>query len=366
MARRELDPEVELVIGALGHNRRATIQLVERQGKDGLQRVLARAEQDLAARLNQSEGLAGRDGQTFTVAQMRSTLMQVRAVMLDVARGVGDEVLDAGEDAAGDASDHTVGYLVDAERAYRGVASQPLALDQASMFDNAVGGARSSILRRLISGPDSASSESGDREEADDDRDEADDEPDLGDAVREGVLARYGVEGVSNIERTLQQGVLQRRSWGDMRDDLVDGSTFLQGKPAYWAERIVRTEVMGAYNRAGWETMTAADEDLGDMCKILSATFDDRTGWDSYQVHGQIRRVDEPFAWDGGLYMYPPNRPNDREVVTPHRIAWPLPPQLAWVDDGLVVAAWVRDGRKGGPPPRPLMTTVPLERFGKD
>lgn len=122
---------------------------------------------------------------------------------------------------------------------------------------------------------------------------------------------------------------------------------------------------MGAYNRAGWETIRAADDELGDMCKILSAVFDDRTGWDSYQAHGQIRLPDEAFAWAGGLYQAPPNRPNDREVVVPHRISWPIPDDLAWRGDGEVAAAWKRDRRKGSPPGRPLMTTIPLARFGK-
>jgi len=30
-----------------------------------------------------------------------------------------------------------------------------------------------------------------------------------------------------------------------------------------------------------------------------------------------------------------------------------------------VMAAWLRDRRKGAPPARPDMTTVPLDQFGK-
>jgi len=120
----------------------------------------------------------------------------------------------------------------------------------------------------------------------------------------------------------------------------------------------------GIYNRAGWESIREADEQLGDMLKILSATFDDRTGADSYAVHGQIRRPEESFQSWFGLYQHPPNRPNDREVVVPHRMSWPIPPYLAWRSDAQVLARWHYDGRKGSPPPRPLMTTVPLEKIG--
>lgn len=122
---------------------------------------------------------------------------------------------------------------------------------------------------------------------------------------------------------------------------------------------------IGAYNRAGWEGLRAADDDLGDVVKVLSATFDNRTGWDSYQVHGQLRRTDEPFEWAGGLYQHPPNRPNDREVVVPHRLSWPIPHELHPRSDAEVLAAWKRERRLGAPPKRPQMSTIPHEAFGK-
>jgi hypothetical protein len=180
----------------------------------------------------------------------------------------------------------------------------------------------------------------------------------------EGVLSRYSLETIGQLEGIIQRGMLTGEPWGDVRTKLIDQSPFLRGAPRYWAERIIRTETMGAFNRAGWEGIRAADDELGDMVKILAATFDDRTGWDSYQLHGQIRRPDEAFEWSGGFYQHPPNRPNDREVVLPHRLSWGIPPELAWRSDGEVFAAWKREKRRGGPPARPTMTTVPLDAFG--
>lgn len=125
---------------------------------------------------------------------------------------------------------------------------------------------------------------------------------------------------------------------------------------------------MSALNRSAHDTMQQAEEELGPMVRILCAIFDDRTSWDSYQVHGMVRRMDEPFEDGmGRLYMAPPNRPNDRECVVPHMLDWPLPPELTPRSDDEVQAAWVRQtrskkypgGRPGGPPPRPLMSTVP-------
>lgn len=185
-------------------------------------------------------------------------------------------------------------------------------------------------------------------------------EPPLG-----GVLRRYGAATIETFEGVLRTGILTRKPWGDMRDELVQASPFLQGQPKFWAERIARTETMAAYNRAGWEGLRAADDDLGDVVKVLSATFDNRTGWDSYQVHGQLRRTDEPFEWAGGLYQHPPNRPNDREVVVPHRLSWPIPHELHPRSDAEVMAAWKREQRRGSPPKRPRMSTIPHEAFAK-
>jgi len=122
---------------------------------------------------------------------------------------------------------------------------------------------------------------------------------------------------------------------------------------------------MGAYNRAGWEAIREADAQLGDMVKIVSETFDSRTGADSFAVHGQIRRPEEAFEWWDGLYHHPPNRPNDRATVVPHRVSWPIPPALAWRSQGEITARWHMEGRRGSPPDRPKMTTIPLGQFGQ-
>lgn len=79
---------------------------------------------------------------------------------------------------------------------------------------------------------------------------------------------------------------------------------------------------------------------------------------DSYAVHGQIRRPEQAFqAWTG-LYQHPPNRPNDREIVVPHRLSWDWPPYLLWKTNEQVEARWRAEGRKAPVPPRPKMTTV--------
>lgn len=303
--------------------------------------------QEAAAELDARLRSAVATGSTTTtgVREMQATLGQLQEVIRTLQGKLGGAVLGLGERAANIGAEATFGYLQEASSEFS--PGRPLPIREAAMFSRAVAGAQSSILNQL-----------GVREAGED-----------GETLvptQGGVLARYGAETIKEFEGVLQRGMLTGKPWGDVRDELTGKSPFLQGAPKGWAERIVRTECMSALNRSGWESIRAADDELGDMVKILSATFDNRTGWDSYQVHGQIRLPDEAFAWKGGLFMTPPNRPNDREVVVPHRLVWPLPGELAWRGDGEVAAAWKRDGRRGGPPSRPQMTTIPLSRFGKE
>jgi hypothetical protein len=271
----------------------------------------------------------------------------VRFTLVNVRQGMSEAMVDGAIEAAERASAATIDYLSRADMAFRGVGTTPLALDEAAMFEQARVGARSSVLRRL------ASSGTG-----------APGAPAAEQPAAAGILDRYGMNTVGLFEKNLQQGLLTRAPWETIKSNLVASSPFLRSKPMFWAERIVRTELMGAYNRAGWEANREADDQLGDMVKILSATFDDRTGSDSFAVHGQIRLPDEAFESWFGLYQHPPNRPNDREIVVPHRISWPIPPYLKWRADEEIAKRWEKEKRAGKPPDRPTMTTVPIGQFG--
>jgi len=171
---------------------------------------------------------------------------------------------------------------------------------------------------------------------------------------------------VSRFEATMQSALLTNQPWAETRQALIGDSEWLQQAPLSWAERICRVEAMAALNRAGHECMRQAEEELGPMLRILCAIFDDRTAADSYAVHGQVRRMDEPFDTWTGLCMVPPARPNDRECVVPHMQDWPLPPELIPRSDDEVAQRWAEQtrskkhpGGRPGMPPRPLMSTVP-------
>jgi hypothetical protein len=337
------------VLGArevLAKNRRDALKLASGAGSAKTRKLLEDAERDLSRRLRQA--VKGPGDKSFTHEQLKATLTQVRAVLKDVKGGMKDVLVEQSRGVAEKAAGGVINYLEAADEAFRGAGTQPLALEEAAVMDSAVQGARASVLRRLASSGEPVVGADG-----------------VAHPAKVGILDRYGMSTVEDFEGILQRGLVTRKSWDGMREEITAASPFLQGKPAFWSERIVRTELMGAYNKAGWSAQTEANEELGDLVKILSATFDDRTAADSYAVHGQIRGNDEPFDTWFGQMQYPPSRPNDRECVVPHRISWSIPKYLHPRAPGEVAARWRMEGRKGSHPPIPERSTIPLDRFGR-
>lgn len=312
--------------------------------------LLEEADADLTRRITRS--IASGDG-SFTMEQAKLVRAQVRAVIADLKAGMKSAIVDVGQQAAGQAAAGIVDYLRAADAQHRGVGASPLAIDEARMLDKSATKAKASILRRLASSGEPVEGADAEAHRA-----------------KQGILERYGEATIGKFEERLQVGLVTRKPWAEVRQDLIERSDFLQGAPAHWAERIMRTEVASALNRGAHEAIEASEEEVGGMAKILVATFDGRTAWDSYAVHGQIRRPDEPFecfdyAGRRVHYETPPNRPNDREVVAPHNVRWPIPDYLKWRSDGEYKEKFREQYPKRSPPPRPKMTTIPLDKFGK-
>lgn len=336
----------QAVQDALTIARKDAIEVSTGAGIERVQDVMRDAAASLEERLS-SILSTSRGADTFTTARLRATLDQVHAVLTgEVLPGMRQAVLDEGERAASMAGRVTHGYLQAAHAAYEGTLAEPLPVREAFMVDKATQGARASILRRL------ATSGTPDGVEA-------------AKPAKFGILQRYGIETLGHFEGVMQQGILTRSPIDAIREKLVGQSPFLQAAPRFWAERIARTEIVGAFSRATFQAGQAADEELGDLVKILAATFDDRIGSDSVAVHGQIRRMEEPFESWFGPYMAPPNRPNDREIIVMHRISWPLPDYLTPKGPDEIAARWEQEKRKGAPPPQPLLSTVDRSLFGR-
>ena len=327
----------------LAQSRGDAQNLVATMGMKQARALMIDAQKDLQRRLKAVK--PGMDG-SFTQVQLRASLKQVTLVLGQLQPKMKGLILDVGEQAASRSAQNSLTYLQTADKMFRGTGEAPMAIREASYFDAATQGARSSILARIASSGEPVKN--------------ADDTPHR---AKLGVLDRYGLETIDHFEKVFRIGMIAKKSAREMRDDITEQSDFLRGAPAYWATRIVRTECASSYNRAGYEAIRETNEQLGDMLKVQSAVFDDRTASDSYSTHGQIRLPEEPFETWYGEMQHPPDRPNDRGIVVPHRKSWAWPEYLIWRTDDEVAERWAAEGHKGEPPERPLMTTVDLDEL---
>lgn len=293
--------------------------------------MLARMQRELEFRLAHLPTTAD---ESFNEVQLHVMLRQVRVIMRDFTPRFRRLLVDQSKFLASRAAKDVLTYMAAAERRYRGVAIK-LPLDVAMMMDRAVQQTESSILHRLsvIGGKNDA----------------------------RGVLQRYSVMTIRKIEEQLFLGLALRKSTAEMVMAVRKASIFLKGSPRWMAERVVRTELMGAYNRAAVSSIQYANRQLGDVVKVLVMIDDERTAADSYAVNGEVRRPEELFdTWQGRM-MNPPARPNDRETVVPHRMSWPWPEAaFRWRTDAEVEARYIEEGRTGEIPPRPKRSTVAL------
>jgi len=164
-------------------------------------------------------------------------------------------------------------------------------------------------------------------------------------------LARYGAHVVGRVE-------------GDLANMLTTGQPthrairqVMRTADAEWyqGERIVRTELSYAYNASHRDAIADESEALdGDLWMQWSEhvgedgqPLDERVAVDSLAISGQVAppggaftmpptsrvpdakgRTEVPAGLVGQTWSNPPNRPNDRAVLTPWRPHWAIP---GWV-----------------------------------
>ena len=134
---------------------------------------------------------------------------------------------------------------------------------------------------------------------------------------------RYGADAVQAVERAISSATLTGQRWEVARREVWQATVKVVGDRQWMVDRILRTEVAAAYNGTTLAALHEEDDPDDPMLKKLVATFDRVTAADSVAVHGQVRRVGEPFRDPKGrLYQAPPNRPHDREIVIGWRAAW--------------------------------------------
>jgi hypothetical protein len=154
-------------------------------------------------------------------------------------------------------------------------------------------------------------------------------------------MARYGASTIKTIEQQLAVSL----ATGETLDDAAARVRDVADTEWWKAERIARTEQAWAFNATHSDGIEEVSEELGDIYQRWTehvtddlVPMDDRVGIDSIVMHGQVAKPGEMFVMPddprvsdsliGEEWEFPPNRPNDRGVLTAWRPHWG---GLAWV-----------------------------------
>jgi hypothetical protein len=268
-----------------------------------LKRIYDTAYREVSARLRSL--MRGQLGETFSAYQQRMVLAQIKQGQVMLGRRLAGELGDLSKEAQTEAIRSFAAALEKLESAYTG-AAVPIRIDEAHRMS-------SLILKR---------------------RDELED-------MHQKSVARWGARLFENVHEELAVSMVS----GETTEQAIARVPATAAAEWWQGERIVRTETAWAYNAAHHDSFVEAASELTDMRLRWSEhvdddtyePLDDRVGADSIAMHGQAVRPGQAFTmprdpevdpkmW-GRSWAHPPNRPNDRAILSPWRPAWGIP---AW------------------------------------
>jgi hypothetical protein len=256
---------------------------VERNGVRGMRALYEDAREQIKRRLRQ----LGPADKRVEATTLRAQLAQVDAVLSLTGDRLRKHLTDLSATAAQLGADHGVAEFKLLAKKFRGTEPR-VNLDQSAVFRGLVRGQDPSLLGR-----------------------------------HRQASQTWSLSAIKTVERELSTSAMLGKPLHKVIDDVEDAL----GTERWKAERIVRTE--GSY-AANLGKLTAMEES-GATHKRIVETFDDRTGDDSFLVHGQTVKVDAAFnykrrskggKWIVVAFMHPPNRPNDRASVIPWDPDW--------------------------------------------
>lgn len=138
-------------------------------------------------------------------------------------------------------------------------------------------------------------------------------------------LEAYTSDIRAGIVREMSQAAIEEIGLSELTSRI--GKFFLGEE--WKIQRIARTELHHAYGGAKQRTMEFLVEDqIPDLKKALIHPMDARTAADSkaLALENPIVPVDQPFVFKWGkekrIFMFPPDRPNDRSIMVPYREGW--------------------------------------------
>ncbi len=279
-------------------------KVITNGGLNRLKALYNKAQTELAGKLHRI--LHAKGGDTFTAHSLRNIQTQLRIGQMRIAHALGVNMGPVSNLAQTESLHALVGDLTRLERVYRG-SEIVLPVEQASHFTQLIEARRPTLLR-----------------------------------VHAESFARYGANTVSAMEERLGMSVLM----GESTHEAVERIGQVADLNWWKAERIVRTETSLAYNLTHSDGMAASRKALPELQQRWSEhctdTFpamplDKRVGQDSVALHGQIVHPGGRFymppdprvsqsMW-GRTWTAPPNRPNDRSVLSPWMPKWGV---MAW------------------------------------
>jgi hypothetical protein len=149
----------------------------------------------------------------------------------------------------------------------------------------------------------------------------------------ESSVKRYGQKLIGDIQHRLAVSMAAHESTDEMRRrifaDYLEplGSVKVGGRKvpvtAYWAERLVRTEVGQAYNAMHVAQLSQQAYADPKLMKCWSATLEENTCGVCRRMHGITIPVREPFKLPGGKrLMHPLAHPNCACTTTAWMASW--------------------------------------------
>lgn len=160
-------------------------------------------------------------------------------------------------------------------------------------------------------------------------------------------LRQRSADSVSkSITDSARKKIMAVPEKGTRVSDLISDVDALMDRKWALVETVVRTDTSYAYNQAqvdGLAAIGAEDEFRGVRGRwteliddLTGVPFDDRVAADSKAMHGQVALPNGVFTMPanaanvqhallGKSWKHPPNRPNDRAVLTPWMPSWGIP-----------------------------------------
>lgn len=290
----------------LHEHRRRLNRVIDRGSIPHIKKMYDRTLSEIDRKLSK----VGPKSQKFAAHQMRLVRGQLRQGQMVLANRMVGHLSDLGRVAQIEALRGVIGDIQALEGAFTG-ADLILPIEEAARFGGVIDGRRASLLRMYSE-----------------------------------TSATWSANAIAATESALAMSLMEGETLGETVDRIID---VMSGE--YWqAERVARTELIGAFNVTQYDGITEIAEEVPDMGMRWTEYVDDatligldnRVDPDSVAMHGQIAMAGDAFFFplsmpDGGplpkrlarfvgqTWPCPPMRPNDRASLAPWRATWGLP-----------------------------------------